>query len=719
MKLNFLNKLLLSGGILCALNMSALSAEEKTTEPAQKEHVIVNGDLNRITPEGGTVLHGSSVRLNEEDLKNHSYADINRILRKVPGVYLREEDGFGLFPNIAMRGINSHRSAKITIMEDGIMAAPAPYSAPEAYYSPNAARMSAIEVIKGASSIKYGPHTVGGVVNYLSTPIPLESTFYLKQLFGSFDEARTHAYWGDTFELEAGRLGVLLEYYDRQNDGFKDIQNSSQDTGIAHQREPMLKLSFEPNSSMYQLFEFKLAYSDMRANETYTGLEREDFKSDPYDRYWGTQFDQINTNAVRSYLKHYVELSDESSLKTTLYYQKFHRNWRKLSGTNLDVIQGVGAAGSTLQLKNNNRDYNSYGVKTEYKHSLDIAGIEHNLTLGARYHIDSYEDNSWYDKYTVDGTTITDFTSGKSTAARGQLRDSHALSYYLEDAIAVTDKLTITPGVRLETITYQYDKRDGSGRHSSNTSIWIPGVGFSYEINNDLQLFGGVHKGISTPTPNDDIAGTSHQKSLSYELGLRYNKETYGGEAVLFFNDMEDIYDPKSEASGASEGRNIGDAETWGVELSAFYDAGAANDWGFSNPWYVSATYTKAELTKLNTDSKGINGFFENAGPGTDMPYIPEWQAAIGTGIHFDKCGIDINASFVGETFTTGGNTDDNKLDSHLVVDMSAYYQINKNIKLVANVHNLLDEVYEAAQHPDYIRAGKPLSATVGFEVKF
>ena len=700
-------------------------AEAKTES---SERYIV---LGKIIPENGTVLTGSGDRLEGEDIRKHSYADINRILRKIPGINIREEDGYGIFPNISMRGVNSNRSAKITLMEDGIMSAPAPYAAPDAYYSPNAGRMSGIEVIKGSSSLKYGPHSVGGVINYLSTPIPYEETFYYKQLFGNFGEVRSHAYYGNSFELDAGTLSFLVEYYDRKNDGFHDIQHSSRDSGIDRMQEPMLKLRFEPKTDLYQFFELKLAHTEFRSNLSYVGVHESEFGNNPHDRYWGSQWDNMSSRSTRTYLKHFIEFDDDSTLETTAYFNQFHRNWEKTSTSSsyvtnldanvdsvLDILKGNGTGSDRIRLKNNNRDYDAFGLMSEYKFGTEIGGLKHNFTLGGRAHYDEFDDHSWDKFYTVSGRTVTGISSTKGTATEGDLKKAEAFSIYLVDEIEVTDKLTLTPGLRYETIKYRFDERDGPGSvdDTNRHDFFAPGIGFAYDFTDALQLFGGIHKGISTPGVDANVVnGTRHEESISYELGLRYTEGAFAGEAVVFFNDISNYYDGDSIASGASEGRTVGDVETYGLELSAVYDFGIANSWSFKNPWYAAFTYTQTEITSL--DDAAPDGFFENAETGNEMPYIPEYQFSLGTGVHWDKFGVDLSASFVGDMYSTAEN--DREVGSHIVVDLSAYYQVTENVRLLANVHNLLDEEYETSYHPNYDRAGKPLTFTVGFEVRF
>ena len=87
-------------------------------------------------------------------------------------------------------------------MEDGIPASPSPFSDPAAYYSPTAGRMSGFEILKGTSQLKYGPNTTGGIINYISTPIPDKQSLHLRTTYGEFNERVTHAHSGGKTNLE-------------------------------------------------------------------------------------------------------------------------------------------------------------------------------------------------------------------------------------------------------------------------------------------------------------------------------------------------------------------------------------------------------------------------------------------------------------------------------------------------------------------------------------
>jgi Fe(3+) dicitrate transport protein len=92
--------------------------------------------LEEITIIGSKVeldsVAGSAYVISEEDLERFDYVDLRKVLNQAPGVYIREEDGYGLRPNIGIRGAAAERSQKITLMRDEVLITPAPYSAPAA-----------------------------------------------------------------------------------------------------------------------------------------------------------------------------------------------------------------------------------------------------------------------------------------------------------------------------------------------------------------------------------------------------------------------------------------------------------------------------------------------------------------------------------------------------------------------------------------------------------
>ena len=113
----------------------------------------VESKVERVSIVGSSVssleLLGSTSILSNEDIEQFKFDDIGQVLTRIPGVNIRQEDGYGLRPNIGFRGVTPNRSKKINILEDGILIGPAPYSAPAAYYFPLMSKIQSVEVTKG------------------------------------------------------------------------------------------------------------------------------------------------------------------------------------------------------------------------------------------------------------------------------------------------------------------------------------------------------------------------------------------------------------------------------------------------------------------------------------------------------------------------------------------------------------------------------------------
>ncbi|MCB1841991.1 MAG: TonB-dependent receptor plug domain-containing protein, partial [Halioglobus sp.] len=304
---------------ILAAALAAIAGSSALADNHTIEEVTIVGSR-----EDARQLPGTGAVIDNEQIRIEAAADINQLLKTVPGVYVLEEDGYGLRPNIGIRGATSERSGKITLLEDGVMIAPAPYSNPAAYYFPTMARMHQVEVLKGASLLRYGPQTTGGVVNLVSTPIPDENSGNVDLSYGENAELDFLGNYGG----RSGNLGYLLETAQLRSDGFKDIDRSSQDSGYDIQ-DYLLKLSWEGER---QSLLFKGQYSEETSDETYLGLTDADFDRDAQRRYGISEPDEMDNQHEGYNLVYRFALDESVLLSATGYYNKFSRNWFKLDG---------------------------------------------------------------------------------------------------------------------------------------------------------------------------------------------------------------------------------------------------------------------------------------------------------------------------------------------------------------------------------------------------
>jgi len=742
------------------INALAQTNSVSSVETDDDNSAIILPEIALIgSEEAVATLPASGAFIGRETISRYGTADIARIVQGVPGVYSRGEDGYGLFPNISLRGVSTERMKSVTMMEDGILTAPAPYSAPSAYYSPNAARMEGVEILKGSSQIKYGPHITGGAINYLSTSIPTERQTYLKLQYGSNHELLAHAWHGATEELEKfGTVGYLVEGFFHRTDGFKTIDGAPgiadrDDTGFTR-FEPMVKMFWELPFDKYHRIEARYSYSELDADETYLGLTDADFRADPNRRYSATRFDNIATEIHRASLRHIMELTPKLRVSTTGYLQYFQRNWEKLDrvdgvslaqamldtapGGSLAVIRG-GAAG-TLSVRNNAREYAIYGIQNVISTDFDLGPTEHDLEFGVRYHYDDIDRFQWDVNHTQNAAgAITASPSDPLGEAGDRIQESRALALHIQDEVK-WDRFTVTPGVRVENIAQFYNqntRRTDVGAPapaSGNNHITAlsGGGSIAYAITPQWNTFFGVHRGFTVPGPRAaNRQDLNEETSLSFELGTRYTNEEKAlrAELVLFRTDFNDLIVGGNLAAGGIT-ENVGNIDSMGVEMLVAYDHGRANDWAIHTPTRLSVTLTDASLdgnaTNLDPDS-----LFQGGVDGNRVPYIPEYMINGEIGIEYKKAGAYVNMTYVPQTYTSASNSrapirNDGvpdarigKTDNYFVTDFNLRYGFREGMTFFGGVKNLFNRRYIASRHPYAARPGLPRFFNVGVEMLF
>ena len=714
-----------------ALLASFAATADENESNATMEQISIFGSSNPVNN-----VPGSAHVINDVEIENFKYTDIMRTLASVPGVYIQEEDGYGLRPNIGMRGTGQNRSEKITIMEDGVLAAPAPYASPAAYYFPTSGRMQTVEIMKGGSTLKYGPRTTGGIVNMISRQIPQE------ELAGGIDVAagqdgfaKLHAHAGGQGE----RVGAVAEVYRYQADGFRDINGVGGDTGFT-KNDALAKISIDSSedAKYQQRVELKLKYSDEVSNETYMGLTEEDYNNSPFTRYSASQKDVMTTDHKQIQLNHIIDFSDTVTLATTAYYNNFARNWYKTSKVDGQSLSsgGIEAAADfdrdpsaaspiDVQVKANNREYLSQGIQTELNWLLG----DHELSFGARYHEDEMDRYQWVDTYELNNNQVMSLTdSGTPGTDSNRIDSAEALALYVQDQITLGD-LAITAGLRYEDVTTQ--RRDwgkaNPGREgapdkdiSNSFDVLLPSVAATYHITDDLIVLAGVQKGFAPSAPGNDDG--EEEESWNYEAGLRYNTGALSSEAIVFYSDYSNMHGNCTAAQGCDDDNignqyNAGEVEVTGLELSLGYEFNQTGEFTF--PVKMAYTYTSAEF------QNSFSSDFESWGDvvkGDELPYLPDNQLFISAGVQAESWQVTIAGRYTSDMRTKAGQgtiPSDELIADKTIVDLSARYFISDASEVYLTVDNLFDETYMTTRIHGSIFSGKPQTATLGYNYKF
>jgi Fe(3+) dicitrate transport protein len=647
--------------------------------------------------------------------------------------------------------VATERSGRITLLEDNILIAPAPYSAPSAYYFPTIGRMSAIEVVKGPAAITQGPYTIGGALNMVSTPIP-ETRGGQVTLEAAQDATyRLHANFGD--KLDNG-FGYLVEAHQWQSDGFQDIDRSDTNTGL-DVTDFTVKLAYAPTSSAHSV-ELKLQVAEQDSEQSYLGLTDVDFNQKSTRRYGLSELDNISTEHSQVILRYGFEINSNLNLTATAYNNQHERNWFKTEGIDFDgsdnaqnfspnswanvisalnnneslngispiQLQGIldgdiDTAQGSIQLRSNAREYYSRGVQFGLYWDQTIGEVKHQLEVGLRVHEDEedrLQRNSTYQQ--VNGKLqLNDF--GELGNAGNRIQEAQALALHVYDRIEFGDWV-LTPGVRFEDIEQKRTRfNDGETRtflddRENDTQVILPGLGALYKMDDNWTLVAGAHKGFTAPSNSPNVR---EEKAINYELGFRFANNTLNAEAIYFLSDYDNLLGECTASSGSN--CEIGDAfngdaaTVQGLEFVLKTELTQIN--GIRVPLSITYTYINSEFDTDIADT----AFFGDVSAGDSIPYIPEYQGQISLGLETNNWSVYANAVYVDEVCVRASCSVFEKTDSSLTVDISGNYQVSNELKLFARIENLTDQQDIVSRQPYGARPNKTRTFSVGAQYSF
>ncbi|PKM29092.1 MAG: TonB-dependent siderophore receptor [Gammaproteobacteria bacterium HGW-Gammaproteobacteria-11] len=648
---------------------------------------VVGSEQDAISRQTGAV-----VIIDREQIERIQPSSTEDVLRRVPGINAKTEEESAVVSNIGIRGLSASES-KSLILEDGVPVAPGLFIGNDRYFNPRIQRMEGIEVLKGSSSLRYGPSTIGGVINY-QTKTP--DGVALNTRIGSFNtreatlEAGGRSESGDTY---AGLVATKA-----RSDGFLDRDYD------------MTDLMFKAGTAIgdNQNIGFKYSWYENDANISYRGMLLEDYR----DRrtYNPAPDDYFLTDRRAFDINHEWHLNDRATLRTLAYWSEMSRDyWRYAVDT--AASNAAGRWVYTDSLRGNNRSFERWGVESRLNLDHDLFGLVNEAEFGLRFMKEESDDR------TIAATRAAD-RRGDLLAKRADLAES--LAGYVQNRFVLSERLAVTPGLRVESYEQTRRERVQSGNpvnaseSTRNTEV-LPGVGFTYQLAPAAQLYGGAYRAFSPASNGVALDGLVDQqldgeRSDNYEFGVRGSQGIYTYDVTAFYMDFDNQVvtgnsDPNLSQSNAGKTLHYGLEGALGIELGG----------GFS----------------LDTNATWVpkSEFRSGDNEGNRLPYAPEFLANVSLNYTQGRLSTALNAHYRGDQYGDPTNRKDIPADaaggiwggemrSYTVYDLLTQYQVNDHLRLQGAVKNLTDKRYITGLRQG-IYVGPERSFEVGMNYRF
>src|SRR6185312_11576822 len=437
--------------------------------PEEKDGIIYAGKKNEV------------ILVDSLDA-NKAINNTRQILGRIPGLNIVETETGGFTANgIGTRGLNPSQSIEMNVRQDGYNISGDVYGYNESYYLPPMEAVSRIEMVRGAASLQFGSQ-FGGMVNYVLNEAPKDKKFewYTSETGGSSGLF-------NTFNSVGGTINKISYY------GFVQFRTMQ---------------GWRPNSHQWQLSGFgRVQYNPsdkLKAGVEYTilrnrikmpgGLTDSMFDANPRSSFRSRNWIKTPWNIVSAYANYKFSSQTSLNIKSSLMFSNRSLVWRNEDGGAgaLDNIDP--ATGKYVNREVEIEDMNNSNTEIRLLHDYNLGKMKNTLTAGLRY---AY---AWFKKQSGgEGTTESDFDLSITGEFEKDINFTTTnIAPFAENIFRVNDRLSITPGFRMEYLRSTSDgyMMSGGGKLLSNENrgrlIPLFGIGAEYKVSENTNVYANI-----------------------------------------------------------------------------------------------------------------------------------------------------------------------------------------------------------------------------------
>jgi len=696
---------------------------------SRKREIFALKHLNDVEETAIYAGKKTEVVLVEASMAAIATNNARQLYSQVAGLNIYETDDAGLQLSIGGRGLDPNRTANFNTRQNGYDISADVLGYPESYYTPAAAGLEEIQIIRGAASLQYGTQ-FGGLINFKMKQPTADKKIGVVSRFttGSNNLATNFTSLSGT----VNKFSYYTYYNYKQGNGFRENSKFESKNAFGHfgyQFNTKTKLTAE------------ITYMKYLAQQA-GGLTDNMFAENPLQSNRSRNWFEVKWLLYNLKLAH--KFSDNTNFTFNFFGLNAERNALGFRTNRVSDQDDVTAPRDLIK-----GQFKNVGFEARLLHKYSIFNKKNTFLIGTKYYNARNTDRQG--PGTIASNANFEFDSTQLDTYHSQSDFTYPnqnIAVFGENIFYVNDKLSITPGFRFEYIKTQtegiYKKigLNGAGGVSFieleeddrvlERNFVLLGLGLSYKPNKGVEVYANASQNYRSVTFSDiRINNPSYavdpditdEKGYTLDLGFRgklkklvsYDLGVFG----LFYNNRIGLEQREVENFQIKNFRtNIGDAVIYGFESLIDVDL-------------------KRVLIKNNNDvsfnifanTSLVNSkYIDN--PDKQVEFTPEFNFKTGVKFGYKNLLGAVQYSYLSSQFTDASNAAETDsfsgvlgpIPSYDVLDVSLSYTY-KRFKLETGVNNVLDNSYFTRRATGYPGPGiipsSPRNWYATIQVKF